>query len=77
MNAPIYTARTANDAGLLRQYLAQRFGQYIAGNGRLPHATARFVERSIARLAKMAGTTVEQIAADLKADAEALYGEAA
>ncbi len=67
-----YTTRTASDAGLLREYLAHRYGQYISGASSLPYATARFVDLSIARLAKMTGATVEQVVADLQADAAAL-----
>lgn len=69
----IYSPRIANDAGLLREYLAQRYGQYLTVGGSLSYSTARFVERSIARLAKMTGATVEQVVADLQADAEVLF----
>lgn len=73
MTAPAYTLRTATDAGLLREYLAHRYGQYLTFGGSLPYGTARFVERSVARLAKLTGKTVEQVVADLQADAAVLF----
>lgn len=73
MTAPAYTTATANDAGLLREYLAHRYGQYLTFGGSLGYSSYRFLEFSIQRLAKMTGTTVEQVRADLRADADVLF----
>ncbi len=67
MRIAILTNRTWNDAGLLREYFsAKGFGRYLEFGG-----TPKFVFRALdlaARIAELAGLTVEKVVEDLKAD---------
>lgn len=64
-----------NDAGLLREYLHQRYqmplyGSLVLNTPSFSPRALRFVNRAVRSIAKMIGGTKEQVWNDLRADVE-------
>lgn len=70
-----YTPQVANDAGLLREYVARNYGAALT-YGALSQIYFR-ASRLVRRLARMAGITYEEALAAIRADFEIIEMEEA
>lgn len=61
-----------DDAFALRRFIVTRYSRFLVDGGSLPTATR--ATRLVNRLAKLVGLPVDQVWADLKADAEIYLG---
>lgn len=66
----IYSHKIANDAGLLRQYVAEHYGAILTFGG--PGATMDRAMRMVRRLAVLASVPVDRVLADIRADYQEL-----
>lgn len=68
MPRPLPTARPHLDAGEIRERLAQRHGDYLAGGAFAAPASAERAETLLAQLARLLGRPKDEIRAEIAAD---------
>ena len=75
MIQPRFTAKTWNDAGLLREYVGAHYAVAFLADAFVATRTREGAMRMAKRLAALTGIDLREIVLDLRADAEIILAE--